>query len=1057
MFITPVFLPVAYLLTLIISGVDGHGYLKTPRARNIIAYQDGLDWGDDNDKYPKDYCPHCLNRGGTLGRCGNVPAAQNYDTPRSRAGTIMPADPQMVASIGSTITVDVGITAHHKGHFEFKACAVSSPAEAPSQECFDNNVLSLVADVFYGSQPDSNYPERCYIPPSSYSGLKYDGSAGPPGSLYRYTLQLPQDLVGDLVLLQWRYLTANSCTFPGYDTYNFPSDWGNMGSNLALCQNPLPADGDGVPEQFWNCAEMTITNNPVEPTTSPPIPAPTPLAPPVPYPTLAPVSAAPVSNPDPTESPIHMAPPVPNQPSPDVSCDDNTAMSVNVGYYQSWAVWRDDCSVVQPEDIDVAGMGYTHLLYSFAAISSSYTLEAYNQDYNGEYPQMVRMNSLKQTHPHLKTLIAVGGWSHNDPGQYCNRFSDASGTTARRETFANSVIAFLRQHGFDGVDLDWEYPGDLNRCGSGNDKQNYALLVQTIREKMDQAPENFLITMAVPVSRTRLGLGYDLSSLAQTLDFINLMSYDIAGSWGSETGSHTDMRHIRDVVKYFEEKNYPFNKLVLGLGAYGRTFSLTDPNCDSIECPFNGARGGGCPVWDERGYMAYLTIQELIKSGAYKRYEFNALTESMELVTNDNEFISFDDESTFAIKASYAAEQCLRGYMWWAVDMIEDSFTIGPPTPPTAPTPTAPVPAPVPSPISNNPCGGGDVGDGICADPTLCCSEWGWCGTTPDHCAGNPTQPPVQDPTLAPTPGPTLEPTPNPTEPPVPQPTEMPVADPTEMPVDNPTEPPVSLPGNCETIFLEDFEDGFGNFSNGKNDAKIVANEKKNGLNSVQLRDDSRSSKILTRFKLVRNFSELVVNFWMLGENMQAGEYFNFDIRRSGKNNKWENIQRFNAETDFANNVWLEKTVSFPTNGAKKVRIRFQNYGTTDQNRIYLDDITFCGLAVATPTATPTESPIFLAPPIPTPAPTIPPTPAPITLPTNLPTAGAPDNVEPCCAVGYTGLNAWNDCKQFYHCVNGAVTPATAPLISCPGGTLFSQDLQNCDWDYNVDCVIPSC
>jgi len=110
----------------------------------------------------------------------------------------MLADPQIIAQKGSQITVEVVLTAHHKVHFEFKACAVSSTSVAPSQTCFDENPLILVRDE---SHPDPAYATRAYIPPASYSGLLYD-SSGVSGSLYRYTLQLPSTLACNLVLLQ---------------------------------------------------------------------------------------------------------------------------------------------------------------------------------------------------------------------------------------------------------------------------------------------------------------------------------------------------------------------------------------------------------------------------------------------------------------------------------------------------------------------------------------------------------------------------------------------------------------------------------------------------------------------------------------------------------------------------------------------------------------------------------------------------------------------------------------------------------------------------------------
>ena len=202
------------------------------RSRNYKAAQDGVWSGGGTTDEPKESCPHCLNRGGTLGQCG-ISGNRNYDLPLNVYGDLLPAAPQATYAAGQTVTVDVVLTAHHKGHFEFAVCPLQH-GEIPTATCFDR--VEVVEDLLYGAPQDSNYPFRAYIPPASYSGLinHNDNGGGPSGSLYRYKVKLPDGLTGDLVLFQWKYLTANSCEYPGYSSYNWPSDW-PVYNKLPLC------------------------------------------------------------------------------------------------------------------------------------------------------------------------------------------------------------------------------------------------------------------------------------------------------------------------------------------------------------------------------------------------------------------------------------------------------------------------------------------------------------------------------------------------------------------------------------------------------------------------------------------------------------------------------------------------------------------------------------------------------------------------------------------------------------------------------------------------------
>lgn len=304
------------------SNVSGHGYLKSPRSRNWIAAEDGK-WsgGSENDPI-KETCPHCLNRKDISGSCGKIDQGPNYDYPLNALGGPMPKNIQATYSEGGLVDLEAVLTAHHMGHFVYKACPIQE-GEVASQECFDSHPLEFVEDNLYGATPDPNYPDRAYIPRTTYPW--YQKTVSNTWN-HSHKYRLPENLVGELVLIQWHYITANSCKPEGYDDYNFPPYF-EPSSTVGTC-NSLPEDGNGTPEQFWNCAEVKITaSGPISPV-APPIKAPTPpVAPPTKAPT--PPTASPVAAP--TKTPIS---------SPTIEPEESSCSSDNLGAY----VATPDCT-----------------------------------------------------------------------------------------------------------------------------------------------------------------------------------------------------------------------------------------------------------------------------------------------------------------------------------------------------------------------------------------------------------------------------------------------------------------------------------------------------------------------------------------------------------------------------------------------------------------------------------------------------------------------------------------------------------------------------------------
>ena len=167
----------------------------------------------------------------------------------------MSSNLQGVYREGDIIDIEVLVTTHHKGHFIFSVCPIMDtvPMEIPTEECFANNRLMFMKDELYGAPIDEQYPERAYIAPASV--VQYtqatEGVQPVVGAQYKMKFKLPEGVSGNVVLLQWYYLTANSCKHEGYENYNFPEEWGNdvtLYPGLSDCGD-IPEDGNGVPEQ----------------------------------------------------------------------------------------------------------------------------------------------------------------------------------------------------------------------------------------------------------------------------------------------------------------------------------------------------------------------------------------------------------------------------------------------------------------------------------------------------------------------------------------------------------------------------------------------------------------------------------------------------------------------------------------------------------------------------------------------------------------------------------------------------------------------------------------
>ncbi|KAF5985649.1 hypothetical protein FCOIX_2003 [Fusarium coicis] len=334
-----------------------------------------------------------------------------------------------------------------------------------------------------------------------------------------------------------------------------------------------------------------------------------------------------------------------------------------VGYFEGWAKDRP-CEVFNPEQIPI-GL-YTHINFAFGTINpNTFALEANAPEDKAMYE---RLMLLKKKDKNLKIYLAIGGWTFNDPGPTASLFSDLAASVARQKTFFSSAQSFMSTYNFDGLDLDWEYPVDDKRGGKDYDYKNFPKFMASLKKMMDSGNKGLTITL--PASYWYLQY-FDIKKLEPTVDFFNIMSYDLHGAWDQNVNwtkpylnAHTNLTEIESALDLLWRNDISPSKVVMGLGLYGRAFTASSGACTEPGCLFNGpANSGSCSR--EKGILLNSEIYNEIKSRKLKPKFYKE--DAVQVLTWGKQWVSYDDEQTLQIKVDRASERCLGGVMVWAI------------------------------------------------------------------------------------------------------------------------------------------------------------------------------------------------------------------------------------------------------------------------------------------------------------------------------------------------------------------------------------------------------
>lgn len=345
-----------------------------------------------------------------------------------------------------------------------------------------------------------------------------------------------------------------------------------------------------------------------------------------------------------------------------------------VGYYPNWGIYRSP--TFKPEDIDFSLV--THINYAFAKVSKEGEILLfdpwadieYRTDWTQEKPfygNFRAFSDLKKKHPHIKTLISVGGWTLSDT------FSEMAENPKARANFIKNVLNFCNKYDFDGVDIDWEYPGFAEHNGRPQDKQNFTTLLQELHLAVKSQSPALLVTIAAPAGPSHYK-NMELDKIHIYLDWINLMTYDLHGPWGDSDNQITNHQAglypakegnpdltIVGAVRAYLEQGVPAEKIVLGMPLYGRVFA----NSSGLHTAYQGA---GTGTTAEVGMRFFYDIKQNLW-GTYQRFWDEKAQAPYLYNPHNKEFITFDDEESLRIKSQFIKEMGLGGAMVWELGL----------------------------------------------------------------------------------------------------------------------------------------------------------------------------------------------------------------------------------------------------------------------------------------------------------------------------------------------------------------------------------------------------
>jgi len=318
--------------------------------------------------------------------------------------------------------------------------------------------------------------------------------------------------------------------------------------------------------------------------------------------------------------------------------------------------------------IDVVNYSFLRIDDNGNTFSSDTDLE---NSWNGVGAIPYLNNVVRKEYPHLRTVVSVGGASGS------SNFGRFLKNPRTLKTAATNVVKFCNKHGFDGVDLDWEFPNNATESG---------YYLDFITELREQLGDDKLLTLAA-AGKPKKYHGY-VAKFAEKVNWINVMTYDYAGSWNKYAGFNAPLYHTSgdkndqydgdQSIRAYIDQGVPPSKLCLGGAFYGRTWKVSSSTNGGFNQSGDGnVKGQSSDKMTNGKYAAswsyYALRTENVLNGKtspispWKRTWHDEAKSPTLLNTNDMRYISYDDVQSMRERIKYCKEMGLAGFMVWEV------------------------------------------------------------------------------------------------------------------------------------------------------------------------------------------------------------------------------------------------------------------------------------------------------------------------------------------------------------------------------------------------------